>query len=114
MPQAFDAYHKWLGILPADQPPNHYRLLGIAVFESDPDVIANASDQRMSHVRSFQTGQHSAVSQQILNQIAAARICLLNAAKKAAYDALLQEQFAALESRPQQAEVFDPANGDRP
>lgn len=23
----FDPYHKWLGIPPKDQPPNHYRLL---------------------------------------------------------------------------------------
>ncbi len=35
----FAPYHKWLGIPPADQPANHYRLLGLNLFESDPDVI---------------------------------------------------------------------------
>ena len=42
MPEKFDPYHKWLGIPPKDQPPNHYRLLGIELFESDADVIATA------------------------------------------------------------------------
>jgi hypothetical protein len=40
MADVFDPYHKWLGILPKDQPPHHYRLLAIEPFESDPDVIA--------------------------------------------------------------------------
>ena len=107
MPEAFDAYYKWLGIPPNEQPPNCYRLLGIALFESDPDVITSAADKQMAHIRSFQTGQHSALSQKILNEIAAARICLLNAAKKAQYDEKLRGQLAALESQPQQAEAFD-------
>ena len=36
----FDPYHVWLGIPLREQPPNHYRLLGIARFENHPDVIA--------------------------------------------------------------------------
>jgi len=51
---AFDPYRKWLGIPPEEQPPDHYRLLGIARFESDPDVISNAADRQMVHVRSYQ------------------------------------------------------------
>src|SRR4051794_28200750 len=47
----FDPYYVWLGIPPEDQPPNHYRLLGINDFESDPNVIANAADRQMSHVK---------------------------------------------------------------
>ena len=58
MPEHFDAYHKWLGIRPEEQPPNHYRLLGVAPFESDRDVLANAADQRMAHLRNFQSGPH--------------------------------------------------------
>ena len=95
MPETFDPYYKWLGIPPADQPPNHYRLLGIPLFESDRDVIANAADQRMGHIRAFQTGEHSALSQEILNEISAARVCLLNAEKKTQYDAALQRGEAA-------------------
>ncbi len=93
MSGSFDPYHKWLGISPRDQPPHHYRLLAIDLFESDPDVISSAADQRMGHVRAFQTGKHSALSQQILNEIAAARVCLLNPEKKAEYDRRLREQL---------------------
>jgi hypothetical protein len=82
----FDPYYKWLGISPIDQPPNEYRLLGVDLFESDPDVIASAADQRMAHLHGFQTGQNSALSQKILNEIAAARVTLLNPQKKADYD----------------------------
>lgn len=89
---AFDPYHKWLGIPPSEQPPTRYRLLGVAAFESDPDVIEAAADQRMAHVRTYQTGKHGAISQRILNDLADARLTLLNLAKKTAYDAELRSQ----------------------
>lgn len=90
MAHDFDPYHKWLAIPPKDQPPNHYRLLGVELFEPDLDVIESAADQRMAHVRSFQTGQNSAASQKILNELAAARVCLLNPEQKARYDIQLR------------------------
>ena len=90
MSDAFDPYYQWLGIPPAEQPPNHYRLLGVSLFESNPDVIANAAEQRIVYVRTFQLGKHSDDSQRILNEIAVARVCLLNADKKAEYDARLR------------------------
>ena len=40
----FDAYHKWLGIPPSERPVNHYRLLGLALFEDDVDLIAPDAD----------------------------------------------------------------------
>ncbi|HVC92866.1 MAG TPA: PA14 domain-containing protein [Pirellulales bacterium] len=61
--------------------------------ETDADTIANAADRQMAHVRTFQAGQHSANSQKLLNELSAARICLLNAEKKAAYDAELQRRL---------------------
>ena len=36
MEEQFDAYFKWLGISPEDQPPNRYRLLGVPLFVDDP------------------------------------------------------------------------------
>ena len=72
----FDAYFKWLGIPSEDQPPDHYRLLGIPTFTSDADVIANAIDRQVAHVRTFTLGPHSDDSQRILNELAAARVCL--------------------------------------
>jgi hypothetical protein len=96
----FDPYHKWLGIPRKDQPPNHYRLLAIEPFESDPDVIASAADQRMAHVRSFQTGKNSDLSQMVLNEIAAARVCLLNTEKKEQYDLQLRSQLTQVNAPP--------------
>ncbi len=93
MTATFDPYYKWLAIPPSEQPPNYYRLLALAVFESDADVIATAADQRMSHLRSFQGGQYVDASQRLLNEIAAARICLLRPDKKAAYDAALRAKL---------------------
>ncbi len=96
---AFDAYHIWLGIAPKNQPPHHYCLLGIELFEQSADAISNAADQRMAHLRSFQTGRHSALSQKLLNQVAAAKVCLLDAAKKANYDQALREKMRVSEGR---------------
>jgi len=90
MTAEFDPYYKWLGIPPREQPPTHYRLLAIEKFEPDPDVISNAADQRMTHIRSLQSGQRAALSQKLLNEISAARLCLLDPQAKAAYDAALR------------------------
>ena len=89
--EGFDPYRKWLGIPSHEQPPNHYRLLGIGLFESDPDVIASAADRQMSHVRSFLSGQYAGMAQFVLNELAAARMCLLDPQQKAQYDLWLQQ-----------------------
>ena len=90
MPPRFDPLHKWLGIPPTEQPPHAYRLLGIALFEEDADVIANAADQRMLFIKTFASGPNANVGEGLLNQIAGARLCLLHTAKKSAYDASLR------------------------
>jgi hypothetical protein len=90
MSESFNGYHVWLGIPPGEQPPNHYRLLGIALFETDLDVIDHAADRQMAHVRTFQSGRNAGLSQQILNELAAARVCLLNPERKTEYDAQLR------------------------
>jgi hypothetical protein len=91
----FDPYRKWLGIPVEERPVNHYRLLGVKLFEDDADVLSNAADRQMAYIRGFQTGPHSVVSQQILNELSAARVCLLDPTKKAAYDAGLRKVLAA-------------------
>lgn len=100
MPEPFDPYLHWLGIRDPQRPPNHYRLLGVELFESDPEVISNAADRQMAHVRTFQTGRHSAESQKLLNELAGAKVCLLHPEKKAAYDAQLRAELAALAASP--------------
>ena len=90
MPEIFDAYHKWLGIPPTDQPPDYYRLLGVRRFESDLDVIEHAADQRMAHIRSFQGGPHAEQSQRLLNELSSARRNLLDSEWKAKHDEALR------------------------
>lgn len=100
MSAQFDPYHVWLGIASKDQPPNHYRLLGIDLFESNDDVISNAADRQMRHVRSASTGEHVVWSQKLLNEISAARICLLNPEKKSLYDSQLRAALTDGKSPP--------------
>lgn len=90
--QAFDPYLKWLGIRSPRRPPDHYALLGLRRLEDDPDVIANAADRQMAHVKTYQSGQFAQISQRLLNELAAAQVCLLNAEKKRAYDERLRRE----------------------
>jgi hypothetical protein len=95
-PEPFDPYRRWLGITAAEQPADHYRLLGLARFEADADVIESGADRQMAHVQRHKIGAHSAASQQVLNELAAARIVLLNPVKKAAYDQALRARNVAV------------------
>jgi hypothetical protein len=90
----FDPYHRWLGISPKDQPPDHYRLLGIDRFEADPEVIRDAAERQMGHVRRYALGPQRDLSQKILNELGAAKACLLNPKKKAAHDERLRANVA--------------------
>jgi formylglycine-generating enzyme required for sulfatase activity len=108
---AFDPYYKWLGIPPKDQPPNHYRLLGINLFEADAAVISNAADQRMAFLKSVQTGEHVQHSQDLLNQVAQAKLCLLDAGKRRAYDATLGDRPTAFLKKDQDRSRPQPTSG---
>ena len=90
MSKDFDAYHVWLSIPPSEQPANHYRLLALALFESDPDVIEMPAARQMAHVRTCALGPQTEISQQILSELALAKLCLLRSDRKRAYDAQLR------------------------
>ena len=96
MQEQFNPYLDWLQIPLQELPPNHYRLLGLARFEGDTETISRAADERMKLLRSFQTGIHARESQQLLNEISAARLCLLDALARREYDRVLAQQIAAL------------------
>jgi len=95
----FDPYQEWLGIDPNNGPPNHYQLLGLNNFESDAQAIRDAADHRMSQIRRFQTGPRGMRTQRILNELAAAKLCLLDVRMKVTYDAVIQGQTSALRDR---------------
>ncbi|MGI9456090.1 MAG: hypothetical protein ACR2NU_05975 [Aeoliella sp.] len=105
----FDPYYRWLGIAALEQPPNHYRLLGLNLFESDSEVIALAADRQMSHIKSLATGEHATQSQQLLNELARARVVLLNAKEKERYDDGLREQHAPPPPPPPTTDAPHPA-----
>lgn len=113
----FDPLHKWLGIPPAEQPPNDYRLLGLANFEDDPDVIDVAADRDLTFLHDLTNGEHGDLAEELSNRISAARLRLLNKEKKAAYDAELRAQLnepeidvdSVIESLSHQAETESPA-----
>jgi len=90
MSEVFDPYYLWLGIPPADQPPDHYRLLGITQFESDADVIRNAAEQRMSYLRTV-TGPRAKRAQQLVNEIVAAQRVLAGNTSREKYNVLITE-----------------------
>lgn len=90
---AIDPYQEMLGI-PASEgrTPTPYELLGIDEFESDPEVISRAADERMAHVHKYQIGKYGEASQKLLNELAAAKLTLLDPQRKAEADQQLRAE----------------------
>jgi hypothetical protein len=88
---AFDPYAEWLGIAAHERPVDHYRLLGLPRFENDPTRIQGAADHWMATVRKQQIGKRATYTQQLLNELSSAKLCLLNPQSKADYDTRLIE-----------------------
>jgi hypothetical protein len=84
-----DAYAQWLGIPACEQPPHHYRLLGVAVFEADPQAILGAAQRQTALVSAHLGGAAADSARGILAELAAAQACLLDPQQKAAYDRAL-------------------------
>jgi hypothetical protein len=109
MAERFDPYHELLGIPSHEQPPNHYRLLGISLFETNRRVIGNAALQRSKFLRSLGISDYGDECQRLLNEVAAAKICLMDEKKQAAYDAQLRSQLG-----PPAPPLPLPPRGDEP
>lgn len=93
MIDTFDPYQQWLEIPPEDQPPDHYRLLGVPRFTEDAAVIARAADERMAAVQRFQAGPRGEYVPLLVNELMGARLCLTNPSTKAAYDSQLRRRL---------------------
>jgi pSer/pThr/pTyr-binding forkhead associated (FHA) protein len=89
--ERIDVYHQWLGIPPQHQPPSLYRLLGIADFESDAGVIRSAAERQTMHVRRLSRGRFIDAGQELLNEIAYAKLNLIDPGKRSAYDEVLRQ-----------------------
>ena len=83
-------YKAWLGIPTEDQPPNYYRLLGLELFEADPEVIREMAGARRELVQVFGKLDDPELAEDLLREISAAESTLCCAETKAAYDQALR------------------------
>ena len=90
MSAEFDPYRELLGIVSTNRPPDHYALLGLELFESDRQKIDDAATERMGRLQDMANSDLVDHSQRLLNELSAARRCLLNAVQKVAYDEALR------------------------
>ena len=62
----FNPYRDLLHISFSGDKPDHYALLGVKQFESDPSKIDEAADSRMETLQEMSVSQHMDASQQLL------------------------------------------------
>ncbi len=95
---SFDPYEKWLGIPRHQQPPDHYRLLGLEPFEQDRDEIQRRAEQRLRQVQMYRRGPHVRLCEELAYKITVAKTCLLNPSLKPSYDQKLRATSAAAQA----------------
>jgi hypothetical protein len=119
--KAFDPYRDWLGLDGPSGAINHYRLLGLKLFEADPQKIAAAADATIGRIKKVQTASHQPEQQQLLSRLVAARRQLLDAESRARYNATLGATtpdsdepipFAVPIARDAKAPAAKPTSGD--
>jgi hypothetical protein len=88
-----DVYKDWLGIPEGERPPNHYELLRLVKFQDDVEKIRANYKKLNAHVRKYASGQFSVRSQELLNELAKAMLCLTDPAAKREYDESLGRVF---------------------
>jgi hypothetical protein len=99
---------QWFEFACNQRPLNHYQLLGLELYESRPEVIEAAGTRITQFLHSLAAGPARAQAERLLQEVAAAQLCLLGPAKKAAYDAQLRAELVASDGPP--APAADPAN----
>lgn len=94
MNKPLDVYRDWLGITETTRPLTYYQILRLKGFEDDPAKIATHYRKMNAHVRKFAAGDFAKQSQDLLNELAKAMLCLTDAKRKAEYDASLGRKDA--------------------
>ena len=95
MPATLDVYRTWLGITETARPLNYYQLLRVKLFEDDTGKIRANYRKMNAHVRTFAAGEFQQQSQELLNELAKAMLCLTDERRKGEYDASLGRKEAA-------------------
>lgn len=88
-----DVYKEWLGIPEGTRPPDHYELLRLVQFEDDADKIQAHYKKLNNHVRKYASGQYSVRSQELLNELAKAMLCLTDVERKRDFDESMGREF---------------------
>ncbi len=91
-----DVYKEWLGIPEGTRPPDHYTLLRLLQFEDDIEKIRTNYRKLNGHVRKYSTGQYLLRSQELLNEMAKAMLCLTDPDGKREYDQSLGREPSAM------------------
>lgn len=86
-------YKEWLGIPDPEETPDHYTLLRLVQFEDDPEKIRKNYKKLNSHIRQYASGKYSTESQEMLNELAKAMLCLTDPERKREYDESLGREF---------------------
>jgi len=94
-----DVYKEWLGIPEGPRPPDHYELLRLRQFDDDIAKVRANYKKLNAHVRKYATGQYSTQSQELLNEIAKAMLCLTDPERKRDYDESLGRVFEAVRDK---------------
>jgi hypothetical protein len=91
MSRELNTLDEWLAISIGEHPADNYRLLGLAAFEPNVAVIAEAVRIRIAQVDKLGGGPRA---EQVIERLRAAEHCLKTPETKAAYDRLLRTHRA--------------------
>lgn len=89
MSEPLNVYRDWLGIKNPQPPLDHYTLLRLKKFEDDSAKVRQHYRKLNAHVRKYAAGDYAKESQDLLNELAKAMLCLTDRGRKAEYDASL-------------------------
>ncbi len=95
-----DVYKDWLGISEEiPRPPDQYSLLRLVMFEDDVEKIRGHYKKLNGHVRKYATGTYQVQSQELLNDLAKAMLCLTDPERKRDYDESLGREYEEAEDQ---------------
>lgn len=106
MSDQVDVYRDWLGIKETARPLNHYQLLRLKLFDDGQDRIRERYRKLNAHVRKYSSGSFATESQQLLNELARAMLCLTDLERKADYDESLGREEAAVSEKRSLEEIL--------
>src|SRR5512133_2845393 len=97
-PEQPDLYTRLLGVPAGPRPPDHYLLLGLPRFAVDLQQVEKAVTRRMEQLDQWALHPDPAIRravQDLMTQVAQARVCLVDPHTKATYDVELARRADA-------------------